>query len=143
MAKPNTDQFMSISIDNALYTPYRGYMTELGEINGIQTVSILNDHSTYYTFTRDDMFKWSDTQDLFPKPGLGSEPSAFTFNDHYSSCEFQGIMPDSRAARISLAGEPQVLALQKRDPTIQLNMTTARSNRIIFGKGTAIVKGVV
>ncbi len=57
MAEPNTNQFMSMSIDNALYTLYRGYMTELGEINSIQIVSILNDHSTYYTFTRDDIFK--------------------------------------------------------------------------------------
>ncbi len=86
-------------------------MTELGEINGIQTVFILNDHSAYYTFTRDNMFKQSDIQDLFPKPGLGSKPSTFTFNDRYSSCKFQGIMPDSRATGISLASELQVLVL--------------------------------
>jgi len=79
---------MLISIDDALYTLYRGYIIELEEINGIQTVSILNDHSAYYVFTRDNMFKQSNTQDLFPKPGLGSEPSTFTFNDRYSSCEF-------------------------------------------------------
>ena len=66
---------MSMSIDNALYTLYGGYMIELGEINGIQIVSILNDHSAYYVFTRDNMFKWYNTQDSFPKPGLGSEPS--------------------------------------------------------------------
>jgi hypothetical protein len=52
-------------------------------------------------------------------------------------------MPDSGAAGISSAGEPQVLALQKRDPTIQLNTSTAGSNRIRFGKGTATVKGVI
>jgi len=68
-------------------------------------VSILNDHSTYYTFTRDNIFKRSNTQDSFPKPGLGSEPSMFIFNDRYSLYEFQGIMPDSRATRISLASE--------------------------------------
>src|SRR6266536_4446306 len=102
---------MLISINDALYTPYRGYMTELGEINSIQTVSILNNHSTYHTFTRDNMFKWFNTQDSFPKPGLGSKPSVFIFNDRYSSCEFQGIILDSRAARISLASELQVLVL--------------------------------
>ena len=84
------------------------------------------------------MFKLSDTQNPFP-----NEPSAFTFNDRYSSYEFQGIMPDSGAARISSAGKPQVLALQKRDPTIQLDTSMAGSNRIRFGKGTATVKGVV
>ncbi len=102
---------MSMSIDDALYTLYRGYITELEEINGIQIVSILNDYSTYYMFTRDDIFKRSDIQDLFPKPGLGSEPSTFTFNDRYSSYKFQGIILDSRVARISLASKLQVLAL--------------------------------
>ena len=43
---------------------------------------------------------------------------AFTFKNRYSLYEFQGIMLDSRATSISLAGEPQVQALQKKDPTI-------------------------
>jgi hypothetical protein len=64
---------MLMSIEDALYTPYRGYMTELGEIDSIQTVSILNNHSAYYTFTRDNMFKLSNIN-LFPKPGLGNVP---------------------------------------------------------------------
>jgi hypothetical protein len=81
--------------------PYGAYATELGEINGIQTVSILNDHSVYHVFTRDDMFKLSSTH----KPPVSS---AFTFDNRYSSYEFQGIMPDSGAAGISSAGEPQV-----------------------------------
>ena len=102
---------MLISINNALYTLYRGYMTELGEIDSIQTVSILNNHSAYHMFTRDDMFKLSDTQTPFLKPGLGNEPSTFTFNNCYLLYKFQGIMLDSRAARISSASEPQVLAL--------------------------------
>ena len=34
-AKPNTKQFILININNALYTLYRGYITELGEINSI------------------------------------------------------------------------------------------------------------
>jgi hypothetical protein len=135
-----TEQFMSMSIDDAPYTSYGGYITELGEIDGIKTVSILNDHSAYHAFTRDDM---SDTHNPFPKLDLENEPSAFTFNDCYSSYEFQGILPDSGAAGISSAGEPQVLALQKRGPTIQLDTSTAGSGRIRFGKGTATVKGVV
>jgi hypothetical protein len=35
MAEPNTEQFMLISINNALYTLYKSYMTELKEIDGI------------------------------------------------------------------------------------------------------------
>jgi hypothetical protein len=52
-------------------------------------------------------------------------------------------MLDSEAAGISLAGEPQVQALQKRDLTIQPDMSAAGSNTIRFGKGTATVKGVI
>jgi hypothetical protein len=52
-------------------------------------------------------------------------------------------MPDSGAAGISSAGEPQVQALQKRDLTIQLDMSAAGSNTIRFGKGTATVKGMI
>jgi hypothetical protein len=78
---------------------FDNYVTELGEINGIQTVFILNDHSVYYIFTRDNMFKLSSTHNLLIS-------SAFIFNNRYSSYEFQGIMLDSEAAGISLAGEP-------------------------------------
>jgi hypothetical protein len=78
---------------------YRAYMTELGEINGIQTVSILNDHSVYHAFTRDDIFKLSSTHN----PLISS---VFTFDNRYSSYEFQGIMLDSGAAGISSAGKP-------------------------------------
>jgi hypothetical protein len=52
-------------------------------------------------------------------------------------------MPDSRAASILSAGESQLLTLQKRDPSIQLDTSTAGSNRIRFGKGIATVKGIV
>ena len=69
-------------------------------------VSILNNHSAYYTFTRDNIFKLSDTQNPYP-----NKPFAFTFNDYYFSYKFQGIMPDNRAARISLANKLQVQAL--------------------------------
>jgi hypothetical protein len=89
---------MLISIKEALY---KTYITELKEINSIQTVFILNDHFVYYVFTRDNMFKLSSTYNLLIS-------SAFTFNNRYSLYEFQGIILDSRAAGISLAGEPQV-----------------------------------
>ena len=52
-------------------------------------------------------------------------------------------MPDSGATGISLTGELQVLALQKRDLIIQLNILAAGSNRIRFSKGIATVKNVV
>ena len=35
MAKPNAKQFILMNINDVLYTLYRGYITELGEINSI------------------------------------------------------------------------------------------------------------
>jgi hypothetical protein len=99
---------MLISIEEALY---KAYITELKEINGIQTVFILNNHFIYHIFTRDNMFKLSNTYNLLIS-------SVFIFNNRYSSYEFQGIMLDSRAAGISLANKPQVQALQKKNLTI-------------------------
>jgi hypothetical protein len=69
---------MTISMEEA---SYRAYTTELGEINGIQTVFILNDHSAYYVFTRDDMFKLSSTHN----PLISS---TFTFDNRYSLYKF-------------------------------------------------------
>jgi hypothetical protein len=37
--------------------------------------------------------------------------SVFTFKERYSLAKFQGIMPNTGAAGISIAGEPQFLAL--------------------------------
>ena len=90
---------------------YENYITELREVNGPNIVVILNDHSVFHSLTKTDMF------DL--KSHL-----TFTFNNRYSLGIFQGIMPDSGAAGISTAGEPQFTALQKLDPTVRINTTT-------------------
>ena len=52
-------------------------------------------------------------------------------------------MLDSGAAGISLAGEQQVMALQKKDLTVKIDTLAANNNIIRFGKGTATVKGIV
>ena len=116
------------SLDDALY---RHYFTELGKINSIQTVFILNNQSAYYAFTRDNIFVQDplyeilDKQNLTLRPGLGNESSMFIFSNYYSLYKFHSIMLDSRAASISSAGEPQVLALQKRDSSIQIDTLIA------------------
>ena len=46
-------------------------------------------------------------------------------------------MPDSGAAGVSTAGESQASALQRLDPTIRLDTSTAGQYKIRFGKGTA------
>ena len=110
------------------------YLTELGEINGIRTVAILNDQSTLHAIIR---------KDLFNEPADPIKTSAFTFDNRYSSDIFQGIMPDSGAAGVSTAGNPQFLALQKLDPRVQLDTSTAGDHKIRFGKGTAFSQGTI
>jgi len=121
---------MSLDIEDSLYET-DNYLTELGEVDGPKTVSILNDQLFVYAVTREDIF----AQPL--------EVSVFTFEDRYSSGVFQGIMPDSGVSGVSTVGEPQFLALQKLNPKIKLNRTRAGDHRIRFGKGSAIAKGTV
>ena len=116
------------------------YLTELGEINGTQTVAILNNQSTLHVVTKKDPFDTEVPGDIIPKM---PPTSAFTFDNRYSSNIFQGIMPDSGAAGVSTAGNPQFLALQKLDPTVQLDTSTAGAHKIRFGKGTALSQGTI
>jgi len=66
------------------------------------------------------VFKSTDKQ----TGNLLGEYSAFTL-DRYSSEIFQGIMPNSGAAGVSTAGEPQFQALRKLFPSIKLDTATA------------------
>jgi len=75
------------------YSPNQ-YFTKYGKVDSIQTVTILNNQSTLYFITR---------LDIFNKP---KESSAFSFNNRYSANVFYGIIPDTRAAGVSIAGEP-------------------------------------
>jgi hypothetical protein len=70
------------------------YLIELGKVNSIQTVAILNDQFTFHFITKLDIF--NELKESF----------IFSFNDRYSATVFYGIMPDTGAARISTAEEP-------------------------------------
>jgi hypothetical protein len=76
---------------------HKGYITKLGEINGIQTVAILNDQSVYYALIKDDVFDQQVNKHT---------TDVFTFEGYYSSDTFQGIMPDTGASGVSSAREP-------------------------------------
>jgi hypothetical protein len=52
-------------------------------------------------------------------------------------------MPDTGAAGVSTAGEGQVTALQKMDPTIRIDTRKAGKHTIRFGKGKAVSKGII
>jgi hypothetical protein len=85
---------------------HKGYITELGEIDSIQTVAILNDQSAYYALTKDDVFDQQVNKHT---------TNVFTFEGRYSSNTFQGIMPNTGASGVSSAREPQFKALHKID----------------------------
>ena len=70
------------------------YFTKYSEVDGIQTVTVLNNQSTLYSITKSDIFNKL------------KESSAFSFNNRYLANVFYGIMPDTRAAGVSTAGEP-------------------------------------
>ena len=107
------------------------FLTELGQVDGLKTVSVLQDQTVAHIVTRNDMFQHP------------YETSAFTFEGRYSSETFQGIMPDTGAAGISTAGEPQLQALQRTNASLRLDRTTAGDHRVRFGKGSTIAKGTV
>ena len=82
---------MDMEIEN--YSPNQ-YFTKYSEVDGTQTVAVLNDQSTLHSITKSDIFNE-------PK-----ESSAFSFDDRYSANVFYGIMLDIGAAGVSTVGEP-------------------------------------
>ena len=56
----------------------------------------------------------------------------FVFNQ-YAEIIFQGIMPDTSAAKISIAGKSQFKALQRKMPEIELDTTRTNKATICFG----------
>ena len=72
------------------------YLTELSEVNNIQIIIILNNQSTFYSITKLDIFNKL------------KESFIFSFNNRYSVNIFYGIMPDTKAAEISIIGKPQI-----------------------------------
>ena len=69
------------------------YLTELSEVDSIQTITILNNQFTFHFITK---------LNTFNKP---KESFIFSFNNRYSANIFYNIMPDTRAAKISTVKE--------------------------------------
>ena len=69
------------------------YLIELSKVDGIQTVAILNNQSIFYSIIK---------LDIFSKLKVSS---AFSFNNRYLVNIFYSIIPDTRAAGVSTAGE--------------------------------------
>ena len=113
------------------------FFTDFGLINGTETIAVLNDRSTLHAFTKADPF---DETEATSNQLLDE---TLTFHSRYTSETFQGIMPDSGAAGVSTAGKPQVLALQRLDPTIKLDTIAAGLHTIRFGKGEVISQEII
>ena len=112
------------------------FFTSFGSIDGVSVVSALNDQSVHHAVTKVDVFD--------PSGGSSAPESRngeiFTF-DRYGDQVFQGIMPDTGAAGVSTAGEPQFQALRQADDSIQLDTSTAGQHSVRFGKGSATSLG--
>jgi hypothetical protein len=52
-------------------------------------------------------------------------------------------MPDNRATGVSITRKPQVVALQKLDPIISIDISIARNHKIRFGKGEVVSIGII
>ena len=70
------------------------YLIELSEVDGIQTIIILSNQSTFYSIIKSDIFNKL------------KESSTFSFNDRYLANIFHGIILDTEAAGVSTVGEP-------------------------------------
>ena len=101
------EQLITDQENSKEWLDFDSFLTEHGEVNGLETVEILNNQATFHALTKSDIFN---------KPAATSH-TTFVI-DRYSSESFQGIMPDSGAAGISTAGEPQFLALRKLVPSL-------------------------
>jgi len=75
------------------YSPNQ-YFTEYSKVDGIQTITVLNNQSTLHAIIKLDIFN-----EL-------KESSVFSFNDKYSANVFYSIILDIEAAEVSIAGEP-------------------------------------
>jgi hypothetical protein len=92
-----------------------------------------------YTITKVNVFN-EPKVNTFSKPPASS---VFTLHNRYSNAIFQDIMPDSGAAGVFTTRKPQVVALQKLDPTVSINTSITRNHKIRFGKKEAIFIGTI
>lgn len=115
------------------------FFTEFGNVDGTSVVAALNDQSVYHCLTKINVFNEPNPRGAVLPTG---QYEVFSL-DRYSENVFQGIMPDTGAAGVSTAGEPQFRALQKVDESAQLDTSTAGQQTIHFGKGSAVNLGTV
>ena len=92
------------------------------------------DDTSYYAaaYLSDQAFLHRMTGDAPSERPKSVEASQFLLEDRYTGT-FQGILPDTGAARASTAGKQQFLALQREDPTVKLDTSKRGGVDISFG----------
>jgi hypothetical protein len=105
------------------YNIFQQFFTTCGPINGQITTILLDNAAAAHGITGIDLF-----EERKPR----KESHLFVFYSRYDGNIFQGIMPDTGAAGISTAGEPQVRALQLKFPNVTMNSSTA-GHKVKFG----------
>jgi hypothetical protein len=111
---------------NAFFTFYnifQQFFTICGPINGQIIIILLNNAAAAHEITGIDSF-----EERKPR----KESHLFVFYSRYDGNIFQGIMPNTGAAGIFTAGEPQVKALQLKFPGVTMDSSTA-GHKMKFG----------
>ena len=93
----------------------------------VETCQYLTNQAFLHQLTGEDVFRTNNSD---------VPATQFMIQDRYSKMRFQGILPDTGAARVSTAGKEQYLALQREDPSVQMDESTAGQASIRFGKGS-------
>jgi hypothetical protein len=104
---------------NAFFTSYnifQQFFTIYGPINGQIITTLLDNAAAAHEITGIDPF-----EERKPR----KESHLFVFYSRYDGNIFQGIMPNTGAAGISIAGELQVRALQLKFPDVTMDSSTA------------------
>jgi hypothetical protein len=112
----------------------KGFFTEFGQIDRTEVIIALNNQSILYTITKINIFNK-------PKVNTFSKPPAnlvFILNNRYSDATFQDIILNNGTVGVSITRKPQVIAFQKLDLIISIDIFIAGNYKICFGKGEVI-----
>jgi hypothetical protein len=125
-ADNNDDVNAFFNAFNAFFTFYnifQQFLTICGPIDGQIIIILLDNAVAAHGITGIDSF-----EERKPR----KESHLFVFYSKYDGNIFQGIMPNTGAAGIFIAGEPQVKALQLKFPNVTMDSSIA-GHRVKFG----------
>ena len=128
---------------NAFLADYEGDSDNDGDLNN--DIDNVNEEANHLENNDEDSIKYvMDThlsnkyfmyllmaQDILPSKKVST--AQYFILDRYIETVFQGVIPDTNAAKVSTAGKSQFKALQHEMPEIKLDTTCANEATICFG----------